>query len=197
MIDVGKLVSDWGYVAIFAIVALGSIGCPVPEETVLLASGYFAWSGDLELPAVITVGVVSTVAGDNFGYWIGRHYGQRVLSVLLRLPGITPARLETMRSFLLRHGAIGVFVARFLAGLRFFAGPLAGVIGLPFGVFAAANVLGALVYVPTAVGIGYLIGNRIGAHGFLPVALGIAVVVIASAAGVRRWRARRARARAR
>jgi membrane protein DedA with SNARE-associated domain len=191
MFDVGKLVSEWGYLAIFMIVGLGSLGCPVPEETVLLVSGYFAWAGDLELPVVIAVGVISTVTGDNVGYWIGRLYGQRVLGVIERIPGITPCRVDRMRAFLLRHGAVGVFVARFVAGLRFFAGPLAGMIGLRFGVFAVANLLGALVYVPTAVGIGYLIGNRIKAHGVVPVALGAIAVAVIAAWSVHRWRSRR------
>jgi membrane protein DedA with SNARE-associated domain len=189
--DINTLVSEWGYLAIFVIVALGSVGIPVPEEAVLLLSGYFAWSGDLELSLVITVGIISTITGDNIGYWVGRLYGRHVAALLARAPRMTPERFEAARGLLRRHGAHGVFAARFIAGLRLLAGPLAGVIGLPFPVFLAANALGAVVYVPITVGIGYLIGNRVGAHGALPVTIAVAALVVGGTVAWRIWRSRR------
>jgi membrane protein DedA with SNARE-associated domain len=57
-----------------------------------------------------------------------------------------------------------VFVARFLAGLRFLAGPLAGAVGLRFAAFMTANVLGAVVYVPAMVAAGYAVGYGAGAY---------------------------------
>jgi len=34
------------------------------------------WSGRLQLLPVLIVALVSAVAGDNFGYWLGRRYGR-------------------------------------------------------------------------------------------------------------------------
>ena len=56
------------------------------------------------------------------------------------------------------------FVARFLPGIRFLAGPLAGGLGMRFAPFFAANVLGALVYVPAVVAAGYAIGYGLGPY---------------------------------
>src|SRR2546428_1691709 len=81
-----------------------------------------------------------------------------------RLVRVAPQRFESMRGFVIRHGPFGVFVARFIAWLRFLAGPLAGAIGLRFIPFTTANVLGALVFVPVAVGVGYAGGYGVGAH---------------------------------
>jgi len=155
MMPGGDLVAHWGYAAIFLIVVLGNVGLPVPEETTLIVVGYLAWRGDLQLPWVLGVGVVSAAVGDNLGYWIGRRYGARVLERLRRLVGVTPQRFESMRGFVIRHGPFGVFVARFIAGLRFLAGPLAGAVSLRFLPFITANVAGALVFVPVMVGVGY------------------------------------------
>ncbi len=160
----GELIAQWGYSAIFVIVVLGNVGFPVPEETTLIVAGYLVWRGDLELPWVLSVGVVSAAAGDNIGYWIGRRYGARMLERFRRLVRVTPERFESMRGFVIRHGPFGVFVARFIAGLRFLAGPLAGAVGLRFIPFTTANVLGALVFVPVAVGVGYAGGYGVGAH---------------------------------
>jgi membrane protein DedA with SNARE-associated domain len=55
-------------------------------------------------------------------------------------------------------------VARFIPGIRFMAGPLAGGLGMRAGTFFAANVLGAVVYVPVAVAAGYAIGYGLGEY---------------------------------
>src|SRR2546430_13378755 len=74
MPDINQLITDWGTAGIFLVVILGNIGVPVPEETVLAVAGYLVWSGRLQLLPVLIVALVSAVAGDNFGYWLGpRH----------------------------------------------------------------------------------------------------------------------------
>ena len=40
MSDLGQLIADWGYPAIFVVVVLGNVGLPVPEETTLIVAGY-------------------------------------------------------------------------------------------------------------------------------------------------------------
>jgi membrane protein DedA with SNARE-associated domain len=196
--DITELVGHWGYLAVFVIVVVGNVGVPVPEETALLAAGYLVWRGDLRWSLVLLVGIVSAVAGDNVGYWLGRRYGPRVLERFRRLIGISPSRFLSMRTFIVRWGPLGVFVARFLPGLRFLAGPLAGAVGLHFAAFITANVLGALLYVPALVAAGYIVGYGAGAYlEWLLQALGpveyivlaVPVIVVAS---VLAWRAGRA-----
>jgi len=131
MPELGHLIEHWGYLAIFVFVLLGNLGVPVPEESILVLAGYLVWQGDLRLPLVLLVGILSAVAGDNLGYWIGRRYGQAAITRYGRWVLLTPARLDATRRFVTRYGAVGVFAARFIAGLRFLAGPVAGSTGLP------------------------------------------------------------------
>ncbi len=104
-----------------------------------------------------------------------------------------------MQSFISRWGAPAVFIARFVPGLRVWAGPIAGAAGRPFPVFVIANALGAVVYVPLAVGAGYALGLGLGQRlerlraviGELEYwAVGAA---LAAAAALLLWRAARAR----
>ena len=164
MSNLPELIGHWGYIAIFVVVVLGNIGLPVPEETVLAVAGYLVWRGELNLIAVLIVGIVSAVAGDNFGYWLGRRYGRNALPRYARWVLGHPERLKSMEAFVERRGPSAVFVARFVPGIRFMAGPLAGGLGMRFLPFFAANVLGALVYVPVAVAGGYLVGYGLGAY---------------------------------
>lgn len=162
MPDLGQLLGHWGYLAIFVLVILGNIGVPLPEETVLILAGYMVWQGDLRLPIVLAVGFVSAVAGDNLGYWIGREYGQATVERYARWVLGNAQRLESMRGIVTRYGPLSVFGARFLPGLRFLAGPLAGATGLRPLPFFVANVCGASLYVPLAVGLGYALGYGLG-----------------------------------
>jgi membrane protein DedA with SNARE-associated domain len=164
MSDLPGLIGHWGYLAIFVVVILGNVGLPLPEETVLAVAGYLVWRGELNLGAVLVVGIVSAVAGDNLGYWLGRRYGRKALPRYARWVLGHPERLQSMEAFVERRGPFAVFVARFIPGIRFMAGPLAGGLGLGFLPFLAANVLGALVYVPVAVAGGYVLGLGFGEY---------------------------------
>jgi membrane protein DedA with SNARE-associated domain len=156
------VVEHWGYAAVFAIVLLGSIGLPVPEETILTLSGYLAWRGEISLPLVVVVGIASASLGDNLGYWLGRRFGAEALRRFATRSWLPPATLEASQRFLLTHGAPAIFVARFVPGLRFAAGPVSGISGVAASTFFIANTLGAVCYVPIVVGLGYAIGRGAG-----------------------------------
>ncbi len=164
MTNLPQLIGLWGYPAIFLIVVLGNAGLPVPEETILGVAGYLVWRGHLNLSVVLVVGIVSAVLGDNIGYWAGRRWGQSRMTRYARWALGHPERLDSMRAFVARRGPLAVFVARFIPGVRFMAGPLAGSLGLHFMPFFAANVLGAMIYVPVAVGLGYAVGYGFGEY---------------------------------
>jgi membrane protein DedA with SNARE-associated domain len=162
--DLPQLIGLWGYPAIFLIVVLGNAGLPVPEETILGVAGYLVWRGHLNLSVVLVVGLVSAVLGDNIGYWVGRRWGRERMTRYAHWALGHPERLDSMRAFVARRGPLAVFVARFIPGVRFMAGPLAGSLGLHFMPFFAANVLGAAIYVPVAVGLGYAVGYGFGEY---------------------------------
>jgi membrane protein DedA with SNARE-associated domain len=193
-LDPGTAITHWGYLAVFVLVILGNAGVPVPEETVLLVAGFLVWSGQLRLDLVLAVGFVSAVIGDNLGYWLGRRFGRAALERHAHWILGHPERLGAMQRFVGRRGAMAIFVARFLPGLRFMAGPLAGALGLGVWPFLAANVLGAVVYVPIMVGGGWALGYAFGDYveplrhivgSVEHVMLGL---VVAAAAAVLGWR---------
>jgi membrane protein DedA with SNARE-associated domain len=164
MFDLSELIGHWGYVAIFVLVVFGNMGVPVPEETILVLAGYMIWHGELRWSIVLLVGIVGACGGDNIGYWLGRRYGRAAVD--RNAPWVLgdTHRLARMRTFVERRGPLAVFVARFVPGLRFLAGPLAGALGLGFTSFLTANLLGALVFVPTVVGMGYAVGYGVGGY---------------------------------
>ena len=161
--DLGVSLARWGYGAVFFSVVLGSVGLPMPDDGVFLLAGYFAREGRLSLPGVVVVGVLAAMVGDNLGYWIGRRLESTTAERAARWARVSPAHIARIQCLVARHGAVAVFLARFVSGARFLAGPLAGSAGLPPRTFLVANTLAALTYVPLMVGAGYVVGEGFGA----------------------------------
>ncbi len=157
---VTQVIAAWGYLGIFLCVFIGNLGFPVPEETVVLTAGFFAGRNLLDVRAVIAVVVLSAIAGDSTGYLIGRTGGQRLLDRLSRMSGFVRHRREHFEKFFHEHGNKAVFMARFVTGLRFMAGPMAGAAGMKFTRFLRWNVMGALSWCSLMVATGYLVGDE-------------------------------------
>ncbi len=155
------IVANWGYVGIFICVFIGNLGVPVPEETVILAAGFLAGQDVLELKRVYAVAVMSAIAGDSVGFVLGRIGGQRLLRRLARSFAFARQRYDRLQLFFHSHGNKAVFMARFVTGARFMAGPMAGAAGMHFSRFLGWNVLGALVWCALVLALGYLVIDEI------------------------------------
>ena len=155
------LLATWGYLGIFIAVFVGNLGIPVPEETVMLAAGFLAGRSLLDLRIVYVTVVASAVTGDCCGYVIGRTGGQRVLARLASAFPFMRTRYDRLQLFFQTHGSKAVFMARFITGARFMAGPMAGACGMPFFQFLGWNVLGAIVWCSLVVTVGYLVGDEL------------------------------------
>ncbi len=159
--ELAEWLKNWGYLGIFICVFVGNLGIPVPEETVMLVAGFLAGRSILDLRLVYLVVVLSAVSGDCCGFVIGRHGGQRVIVRLAGRFDTIRIRYERLQLFFHTHGTKAVFMARFIAGVRFMAGPMAGAAGMPFLRFLGWNVLGAIIWCTLVVTIGYLVGDEL------------------------------------
>jgi len=153
--------ATWGYLGIFISVFIGNLGIPVPEETVMLTAGFLAGRFILDLRFVYVVVILSAVTGDCCGYVIGRTGGQRLLLRLASRFEFMRTRYDRLQLFFQTHGSKAVFMARFITGARFMAGPMAGACGMPFFQFLGWNVLGAIVWCSMVVTVGYLVGDEL------------------------------------
>ncbi len=152
------LIADYGYFAVFVVVALESAGVPLPGETALLTAAVFAGQGTLKIEWVIAVAAAAAILGDNCGYWVGREFGFPLLYRYGRVLRIDEGKLKVAQYLFLRHGGKIVFFGRFVAILRTFAAFLSGVNRLPWPRFFAFNALGGVVWA-TLFGLGgYFLG---------------------------------------
>jgi membrane-associated protein len=158
---IAEWLTTWGYLGIFVCVFVGNLGVPVPEETVMLAAGFLAGRDILDLRWVYLITVMSAVTGDCCGFVLGRTGGQRLLNRLADSFAFARQSYDRLQTFFLTHGSKAVFMARFIAGVRFMAGPMAGAAGMRFWRFLGWNISGALVWCLTIVTVGYLLGDEL------------------------------------
>ena len=145
-----QLLSDffarYGYGVVFFGVMLENIGVPVPGETVLLFAGFLAFQGKIHILPAILCAIAGATAGASLGYWLGRSGGTKVVNRLLgRFPRLRK-RYDDSQKIFLKHGHWAVFTARFITGLRVFAGILGGVMRMRFSTFLLFSFAGAVCW---------------------------------------------------
>ncbi len=155
------LLESYGYVVLFILVALESLGIPLPGETALITAAAFAASGRMSIFGVVIVAATAAILGDNAGYWIGRKGGLPLVRRYGRFLHIDEAGIERARNFFERHGAKTVFIGRFIALLRTWAAVLAGVGSMRYSLFMMYNALGGIAWAVIFGTLGYVFGRNL------------------------------------
>jgi membrane protein DedA with SNARE-associated domain len=143
-----QFLEHFTYLGIFTVLLLGSLGVPIPEEMPIIAAGVLAYEGVVRGWLVLLVCVVGVVSGDVVLYWVGWHWGERVLQWRVVRLVLSPAREHWLKAAYRRHAITTVIAARPLTGLRAAAFVTAGIARVPFWKFLCADVAAALVSVP-------------------------------------------------
>ncbi|MFD6183334.1 DedA family protein [Streptomyces goshikiensis] len=149
------------YLLVGLVIGLESLGIPLPGEIVLVSSALLASQhGEID-PVVLGVcASVGAIVGDSIGYAIGRRGGKPLLEKLgRRFPKhFGPEHVALAERSFDRWGMWAVFFGRFVALLRIFAGPLAGVLRMPYWRFLIANVLGGILWAGGTTAVIYSVG---------------------------------------
>ena len=189
-----QLVSAYGSWIVGGVVALESMGIPLPGETTLIAAAVYAGTtGQLSVTAVIAAAAAGAIGGDNIGFWIGRTLGFRWVVRPQKTLRLTTRRLKLGQYLFQRHGGKVVFFGRFVAVLRSFAALLAGVNcmeGRRFLLFnAAGGIVWACAYGIAAYTLGERLTNVLSDVGIV-LGIGVAALVIAGLLLLRKYEQR-------
>ena len=148
-----------GYTVVFALIAVETMGIPVPGETALIAAALLAHDGQMDLATLCVVASAAAILGDNVGFAIGRKGGRKLL---LRPGPFLERRKQVIalgEPFFAKHGPKAVFLGRWVAGLRIASAWLAGISNMRWRTFLIWNALGGIFWATsTAVAI-YLAGH--------------------------------------
>ncbi|MFE0651448.1 DedA family protein [Streptomyces sp. NPDC059534] len=149
------------YALVGLVIGLESLGIPLPGEIVLVSSALLASQhGEINPYILGACATAGAIIGDSIGYAIGRKGGRPLLARLgRRFPKhFSEANIGLAENSFQKWGMWAVFFGRFIALLRIFAGPLAGVLHMPYWKFLIANVLGGILWAGGTTAVIYSVG---------------------------------------
>jgi membrane protein DedA with SNARE-associated domain len=153
-------IAHFGYLGVFSLLALGIVGLPFPDETLLTFVGYMVFKGRLHaLPAALSV-FSGAACGITLSYFLGRGFGGYVVPRWHSFLHIEPDRLQRVQQWFHRRGRWALVFGYYIPGVRHLTAYVAGTSGLTYGSFALFAYLGALCWSLPFMALGYFLGDR-------------------------------------
>jgi membrane protein DedA with SNARE-associated domain len=182
------------YLGIFGLLMAGGLGVPIPEELPVLAAGVLSREGYAVWWLALPVCMVGVLSGDLILYWVGHHWGERVLSWRPVRWVLSIERERRLKAAYCRHAVKTVVIARHVIGLRAAAFLTAGIAHVPFWKFLATDAAAAFLGLPLSFGLAYFFTDQI--EGIITdvhrverwaMLAGLLAVIAALAVMVHRW----------
>jgi membrane protein DedA with SNARE-associated domain len=150
------MIARHGYLLIFIIALMESLGFPVPAALAFVAGGAAVAAGTLKAPAVLGLAITAMLVGDSTLFVIGRYTGWTLLGFLCRL-SLNPESciLRSAESFY-KRGKVTLLFAKFIPGINTMAPPLAGSMKMRPQQFLRFDAAGASLYALAYCTLGYL-----------------------------------------
>ena len=182
----------WGYLAVFALSFVSSMGLPVGAELAVIYGGVLA-SGQipnephhLNLVVVIVLATLAELLGSLAGYLIGYYGGRALVDRFGKYVLLTHKDLDRAEAWFARHGEPLVLFGRFIPLLRSFVSFAAGLGEMAIGKFVAFTIIGCAIWCTALASLGFALGSsynhalrELSDVGYvLAVVAGIAVVVL-------------------
>jgi membrane protein DedA with SNARE-associated domain len=150
------LVERMGYVGIFLLTTIESTFVPIPAEVTVIPAGILAAKGVMNYWLVIATSTLGVIAGSAINYWLGFHYGRKLILRYGKYVFMTPAFLEKTEKFFAKYGKLAVFLGRVLPGVKHYIAFAAGIAKMSIKPFLIYSALGGLVWMWLLVHIGYM-----------------------------------------
>ena len=149
-----------GLLAFFVVMLLkeGGVPVPVPSDLIMIGAGVQAASGSFSLLELLIALEVSILVGNSGYFLIVRGAGRRLIYRFGRFVGLTPARLDQAAAMLERRGALAVFIALNLPGVRAVIVTAAALAGMRYGAFLPPAIAGSTIFYGWHIALGYALG---------------------------------------
>lgn len=155
-----QTVGSLGYAGIFIMMFLESSFFPFPSEVVIIPAGYLAFKGEMNMYLVILFGILGSLAGSLFNYYLAIKFGRRFLIKYGKYFFIKEETIVRMEVFFKNHGHISTFSGRLIPVVRQYISLPAGLAKMNIFVFSVYTFLGAGIWVVILALLGYFLGDN-------------------------------------
>jgi membrane protein DedA with SNARE-associated domain/uncharacterized tellurite resistance protein B-like protein len=146
------------YTVLALLAAVENVVPPVPSDAAVALGAFLSNRGVTTPLGVFAVTWLSNLAGAAAVYFVARRYGRKLFATSTGRRLLAPRSLAIIEREYLRFGVVGIFVSRFLPGIRAVVPPFAGLVNLsplrtlvPMGV-ASAIWYGGITVLGTVIG---------------------------------------------
>ena len=161
MLHISSIIEHFPYLGLFALLVLGGIGFPFPEDTTLILCGFLIFNEVVKPVAAILVVYSGVLLTDFFLYFVGKKYGRMIVTHKRFQKIISPERLSLLEEKFNKRGVLVLLLGRHFVGLRAQILLTAGVMRMPLIRFLIIDAISALLTIAFMVGAGYIGGNSL------------------------------------
>jgi len=158
---VTRLITDYGYFGIFFLLIFGIVGLPIPDEWLLVLSGYLAFKDVLGLVPTLAVAMLGSAGGLTVSYALGRSSGNFMVRKYGKWLSIDDQKIQHAQRWFQNLGRWVLVVGPFVPGVRNLMGYIAGATKLRLPIFMRFAYLGAMISSTTFVTFGYVVGKHL------------------------------------
>ena len=155
-----QTVGSLGYIGIFIMMFLESSFFPFPSEVVMVPAGYLAFKGEMSMSIAIICGVLGSLSGALFNYYLAVKFGRKFLIKYGKYFFINEETINKMEKFFKDHGHISTFSGRLIPAVRQYISFPAGLAKMNIFLFSLYTSLGAAIWVIILILVGYFIGDN-------------------------------------
>ena len=155
-----QTVGSLGYLGIFIMMFLESSFFPFPSEVVMIPAGYLAYKGEMNIYIAIVVGILGSLAGALFNYYLAIKFGRKFLIKYGKYFFIKEPTIVKMEEFFKSHGHISTFSGRLIPAVRQYISFPAGLARMNLFIFCIYTSLGAGIWVIILTLLGYFLGGN-------------------------------------
>jgi membrane protein DedA with SNARE-associated domain len=188
----GALPTLPSYLALMALSAIENVFPPVPADVAVALGAFLARHGRLSAPLLGLVCWLANTASAAWIYLFARSHGAAFFRHGWGSRVMPPSAMRAVEVAYRKHGALGIFVTRFLPGVRAAVLPFAGVAGMPMGRAMLPAVTASALWYAFLVSVGSLLGENWEAVqatlGDVTQGLGLLAIVATLALAVWLWR---------
>ncbi len=149
-----------GYAGIFLMMFLESSFFPFPSEVVMIPAGYLAYKGEMNIYIVLIMGILGSLAGALFNYYLAIKLGRKFLVKYGKYFFVKEDTILKMENFFKEHGHISTFSGRLIPAVRQYISFPAGLAKMNLATFCIYTSLGAGIWVLILTLLGYFIGGN-------------------------------------
>ena len=155
-----QTVGSLGYLGIFLMMFLESSFFPFPSEVVMIPAGYLAYKGEMNIYIAIVAGILGSLAGALFNYYLAIKFGRKFLIKYGKYFFIKEPTIIKMEEFFKSHGHISTFSGRLIPAVRQYISFPAGLARMNLFIFCIYTSLGAGIWVIILTLLGYFLGGN-------------------------------------